>query len=199
MAPNVICVSHGQNDAKFAYSGGSKMSIWGVKNSKFCFATNAPQSHLAVSHDQNLHIRGGVRNAYFGCQNICTKKRLLEMPPKVICMSPMTKICIFGGESKMFIFGVKISKFCFATNPPKSHLGVSNDQNLHILEPNYLPHAATNTAACKCISLFCNTFLEGSSSYATFWSSSIWTVNFFILSKMTDRWPYLLPILTIFY
>ena len=59
--------------------------------------------------------------------------------PQVICGNHMTKICkvcIFGG-SKMPILGIKNAKICkkncFAPNASNSHVGVSNDQNLHFL------------------------------------------------------------------
>ena len=43
--------------------------------------------------------------------------------------------------------------------PPKVIWGSPMTHICIFLGPNYLPHAATNTAAYRCISLFCNTFL----------------------------------------
>ena len=85
---------------------GGEMSFWGLKHAKIwkknSFTPNAPQTHLGISHDQNLensHILG-VKNAHFGVNNTNICKFFVVAPNvlKAIWRLPVTKICIFGGQ-----------------------------------------------------------------------------------------------------
>ena len=92
--------------------GWSKMPKFAPKK---CFAPNAPQSYLVVSHDPNLQSMGskmpnlGVKNA-----KICKKLFLLQMPPGVIwvpwpkftCDSPF-----LTGDNEWSWFVSKIHSF----------------------------------------------------------------------------------------
>ena len=110
------------------------------------FGQNAPKHHLWDSHEQNLHI-WGVHNAFWGW-GVCV---------------PVTKSCILYG-SKMpkttpQKLQIKLKKFALPKILKKVLWG-SPMMNICIFwGSNCLPHAATNSAAYKCISLFCNTFL----------------------------------------
>ena len=123
------------------------------KSKENCFVSNAPQTYLEVSIDQNLTFCGApnfqkLAKKIFKNSNFV----LFQMPPKVILGCPVTKICIYY-SSKMPQTEKKIRKknlqnVVLPKMPPKAIWGVSNDQNLYIFwGPNYLPHAATNTAS----------------------------------------------------
>ena len=85
------------------------------------------------------------------------------MPPEVIWWCPMTKICILCGPKMPKNGGKKIckkpQKFCLPQMPRKLFSGTPVTEMCIFWGPNTLPHATTNTAAYKCICLFCNTFL----------------------------------------
>ena len=161
------------------------LTVWLAEDCHFL--PQSPQSHLLVSHDQTLHISGAKNANKLYCPkseshwvdggggvspltkiSIFLGPKSAEMfvgPPKVILGSPLIKICI--------ILGPKNANFLFCSNTPKVICVVSPMTKICVfwwpkmqknkicifVGPNYLPHAATNTAAYKCISLFCNTFL----------------------------------------
>ena len=120
-----------------------------------CGAPNAPntkscqQTHLGIFNDQHLLEKNLIM---FFAPNI--QKGLLG------CR--MTNTAFWGTKSaKIRTKMPKNKNIVLPANASQSHSEVSNDQNVHIFGtvPNYLPHATTNTAAYKCICLFCNTFV----------------------------------------
>ena len=82
---------------------------------------------------------------------------------KVIWRCAMTKICIsfVGQKWKKYIKNPPQNekKIVLPQMPPKVIWGSPMTKIYIFWGPNYLPHATTNTAAYKCIFLFCNTFL----------------------------------------
>ena len=119
-----------------------------------------PQKSFGVSHEQNLHILGGSKNAHYRgqkCKNlpnlhIWGSKMSILGGQKCQHLPNFWKICIFVG-SKMIHFGGQkcqnLQELFLAPNTPKSYLGVSNDQNLQNLHIWWVNNAHLGGIKCQ--------------------------------------------------
>ena len=105
-----------------------------VMKNGIAFEEVTSQKHLGIIVTKDLNLQS------------CWQKTdiLHQMPPKVICGTPMTKICIFL-VSKMPKTLKKTSKYIFALNVVKGHFTGYNDQNILFAETK-LPKLGKN---CK--------------------------------------------------
>ena len=124
--------------AKFAYLGGQNAHFGGLKLQKklfLFFAPHAPKSHLTVwpSPMTKICIFWGVKNTHFGVKNAKISKKMFWL--RIIWGSLHDQNFHIRGSKYAHFGGHKcqnVQIFC-VPNAPKSHLGFSHEQNLHIL------------------------------------------------------------------